>query len=87
MLRSDVEQQNLAAYKNPAYDQKLDEANASLDPARRAALLGEAERMYQADFPVVPIIHNNRRRLVDPKVKGWKPTPLDQNPSRWLDIG
>jgi oligopeptide transport system substrate-binding protein len=87
LLRSDVEQQNLAAYKNPAYDQKLDEANASLDPARRVALLGEAERMYQADFPVAPIMHNNRRRLVAPKVKGWKPTPLDQNPSRWLDIG
>lgn len=86
LLRSDVAQQNLSAYSNPDFDRKLDEANASLDPAARIALLAEAERMYQADFPICTILHNNRRRLVSPKVKGWQPTPLDQNPTRWLDV-
>lgn len=87
LLRSDVAQQNMSAYSNPAYDRKLDEANASLDAEARARLLAEAERLYQADFPVMPLLHNNRRRLVSPAVKGWQPTPLDQNPSRWLDLG
>lgn len=86
LLRSDVEQQNLADYRNSAFDALLDRANASLDKAQRLTLLAEAERMYQADFPVVPIYHNNRRRMVSPAVKGWQPTPLDQNPTRNLSL-
>lgn len=86
LLRGDVAQQNLADYRNPAYDALLDKANASLDPAERVAMLAEAERMFQADFPIVPLYHNNRRRMVSPRVQGWRPVPLDQLPTRWLDV-
>lgn len=86
LLRSDVAQQNYPAYVNKEYDTLLDQANASLDPAQRMALLGKAEALYQADFPLIPIFHNTRRRLVSTRVVGWQKTPLDQNPSRFLAI-
>ncbi|WP_114392261.1 peptide ABC transporter substrate-binding protein [Oleisolibacter albus] len=86
LLRSDVAQQNLSGYKNPAYDALLDQANRSTDPAERLRLMQQAEALSQAEFPVIPIYHNNRRRLVSPKVQGWVPNALDQNPTRWLDL-
>lgn len=86
LLRSDVDQQNYPAYMNPAYDALLDKANASLDPADRIALLGKAEAIMLEDNAVIPIFHNTRRRLVNPRVTGWTKAPLDQNPTRFLNI-
>ncbi|QJE72087.1 peptide ABC transporter substrate-binding protein [Aerophototrophica crusticola] len=86
LLRSDVDQQNLSAYKNPAYDKLLDEANAATDPEKRLDLMRQAEALAQADFPVIPVYHNNRRRLVNPVVQGWVSNTMDQNPARWLDV-
>ncbi|MFY8095242.1 MAG: peptide ABC transporter substrate-binding protein [Niveispirillum sp.] len=86
LLRSDVDQQNYPAYMNPAYDALLDKANASLDPADRIALLGKAEAIMLEDNAVIPIFHNTRRRLVNPRVTGWTKAPLDQNPTRFLGI-
>lgn len=86
LLRSDVDQQNYPAYVNKEYDALLDKANASLDPAERINLLGKAEAMMLEDTAVIPIFHNTRRRLVNPRVTGWTKAPLDQNPTRFLDI-
>lgn len=86
LLRSDVAQQNYPAYMNKTYDALLDKANASLDPAERIALLAQAEALYLADTPLIPILHNTRRRLVNPRVIGWAKAPLDQNPTRFLAI-
>ena len=84
--RSDVVQQNLAAYQNPAYDKLMDEANATVDGGARYELLRKAEAAMQADFPIMTVFHNTRRRLVSPKVKGWTPNALDFNLARWLEI-
>jgi oligopeptide transport system substrate-binding protein len=86
LLRSDVEQQNLSAYKNPLYDKMLDDSNRALNIEARAKTLAEAEALYLADTPIMPLYHNIRRRLVSPKVKGWTKTPLDQNLTRWLEL-
>lgn len=86
LLRSDVAQQNYSSYVNKDYDALLDQANANLNPAERLALLGKAEAMMLEDAPLIPIYHNTRRRLVSPHVAGWVKAPLDQNPSRYLEI-
>lgn len=86
LFRSDVDQQNLPGYKNPAYDKLLDEANASTDPAKRIALLKQAETLALASNSIVPLTHNTRRRLVDPRIKGWTPNPLDFNLSQYLEV-
>ncbi|MFV3131370.1 peptide ABC transporter substrate-binding protein [Niveispirillum sp. KHB5.9] len=86
LFRSDVEQQNLPGYKDPSYDKLLDEANASTDPARRIELMKRAEALALAANSIVALTHNTRRRLVDPRVKGWVPNPLDFNLSQYLEV-
>lgn len=87
LLRSDVAQQNLPAYKNPAYDAALNKANALTDPEARLAMMAEAEALALADHPIMTVFHNTRRRLVNPKIKGWEGNALDLHPSRYISFG
>ncbi len=49
---------NDRAYNNPVFDQLLADAADELDPAKRMALLSEAERiLVEEDVPLVPIFH------------------------------
>lgn len=86
LFRSDVEQQNLPGYKDPAFDRLLDDANVLLDPAQRVEKLKQAESLALAANAIIPLHHNTRRRLVDPRVKGFVPNPLDFNLSQYLEI-
>jgi oligopeptide transport system substrate-binding protein len=62
---------NLTHYHNPAYDELLDRAAAEIDPAKRRALLEQAERLMLADQPVIPIYFYVSKHLVKPRVTGW----------------
>lgn len=86
LFRSDVDQQNLPGYKDPAYDKMLDEANASVDPAKRVELMKQAEAVALAANSIIPLLHDSRRRLVDPHLKGWVSNPLDFNLSQYLEV-
>lgn len=85
-LRSDVGPENPSGYANPAFDALLDRASAEPDPARRRALMAEAERTALADAAVIPVYTMARARLVSPRVKGWIANPLDANPTRFLSL-
>ncbi len=70
-------------YSNPAYDALLDEAKFELDPAKRMALLTEAERIImEDDLPMVPIFHYVSLYLFDPDVV----TGLNNHPRANQDI-
>jgi len=86
LLRADVGKMNRSGYDSVAYDQKLDAANANTDPAQRMKLLAEAEGAMLADTPIIPIYHQAYRNLVSPRVKGWGPTPMGVQPSRYLEV-
>ena len=62
---------NLAHYRNPAYDDLVDRAAGEVDPAKRRALLQEAERVMLRDQPVIPIYFYVSKHLVKPRVTGW----------------
>jgi oligopeptide transport system substrate-binding protein len=62
---------NLTHYRNPAYDELLSRAATEVDPAKRRALLEQAERVMLADQPVVPIYFYVSKHLVKPRVTGW----------------
>ena len=62
---------NLPHYDNPAYDALLDRAAAEIDPAKRRALLEQAERVMLRDQPVIPIYFYASKQLVKPRVLGW----------------
>ncbi|QJE72089.1 peptide ABC transporter substrate-binding protein [Aerophototrophica crusticola] len=87
LLRGDVGQQNFPGYKSAEYDRLTTEANRLTDPEKRLSLLAQAEAVALADYPVAPVFHNVRRRLVSPAVKGWTPNPPDFNLPRFLTVG
>lgn len=68
---------NDRAFSNPEFDHLLDEAYDERDPARRAAILQEAERMLMEDeLPMVPIFRYVNVRLFDAtKLSGPNPHP------------
>ncbi|HEX7374169.1 MAG TPA: peptide ABC transporter substrate-binding protein [Steroidobacteraceae bacterium] len=62
---------NLTGYANPQYDALLADAVRQVDPAKRRALLEEAERTMLRDTPLLPIYFYVNKHLVKPYVQGW----------------
>ena len=63
---------NYPHWHSAAYEKLLGEADLAAEPARRLALLHEAEKILLAEMPVVPIYFNTRTFLVAPRVQGWR---------------
>jgi len=80
---------NLTGYSNPRYDNLLAEATRQSDPARRRALLEEAERVMLADHPVLPLYFYVNKHLVKPYVRGWTDNVMNVQYSKnlWLERG
>jgi oligopeptide transport system substrate-binding protein len=77
---------NLTGYANPAYDALLAEATRTPDPARRRALLEEAERLMLADHPVLPLYFYVNKHLVKPWVAGWSDNVMNVHYSKDLRL-
>ena len=77
---------NLPHYDDPAYDRLVDRAEATLDPARRAALLERAERLMLHDQPIIPLYFYVSKHLVQPRVTGWYDNVMDVTYSRELAL-
>ncbi len=56
---------------NPRADQLMEQGNLSTDPARRADLLTQAERLAMDDYPLIPLLQYSVPRLVKPWVGGY----------------
>ncbi len=78
---------NRTGWGDPRYDRMLREAATELDPARRFAILREAETLLLDEGPVIPIYHYSTNELVKPYVRGIYRTPLDIHPLTrvWID--
>ncbi|HEY2589958.1 MAG TPA: peptide ABC transporter substrate-binding protein, partial [Steroidobacteraceae bacterium] len=77
---------NLPHYRSAAYDGLLVAASASVDAARRRALLEQAERVALADHPLIPIYFYVNKHLVKPRVSGWYDNPLNVVYSKDLGV-
>ena len=77
---------NPARYSNERFDALIEESTRTLDPARRRALLEEAERTMLADHPVAPLFFLADHRLIDTHVRGWVDNPLGRHLSRYLSL-
>ncbi len=86
LFLGDVGKMNRSGYANPTYDEKLSAANLTTDPAKRLALVAEAEGMMLADAPLIPIYHTAYRNLVHPRVKGWFESPMGVQPTRYIEV-
>lgn len=77
---------NLTGYSNPQYDALLAAATREPDPARRRALLEEAERLMLADHPVLPLYFYVNKHLVKPYVQGWTDNVMNVQYSKDLRL-
>ena len=77
---------NPSRYTNGAFDALIEESTRTLEPARRHALLEEAERTILADHPVAPLFFFADHRLIDPQVQGWVDNPLGRHLSRYFSL-
>ena len=76
----------LTHYHNPAYDDLVNRAAAELDPAKRRALLEQAEQVMLADQPVIPIYFYVSKHLVKPRVTGWYSNVMNVTYSKDLGL-
>jgi ABC-type oligopeptide transport system substrate-binding subunit len=77
---------NHSAWKSPAYDRLLAEANRQLDPTKRLKQLRDAEAVALAEQPLIPLYVYNRSQLVKPYVRGLWPNIQDRHPWKYLWI-
>ena len=64
-------------YSNPDLDAMLNEADVTLDPAKRMELYAQAQRLLADGIPVAYMWNNLNTYLVKPWVKGFVTTPQD----------
>jgi oligopeptide transport system substrate-binding protein len=77
---------NDGKYNNPKYDETVERAKRTMDPAERSKVYHEAERIIAQDIPVLPIYHYSNRRLIKPWVGGNGQNPLGRVLARDLYI-
>lgn len=66
---------NMTRNKNPELDAVYDRFNSATDPAQRAALAAEMQRLIISGANSVPVIWYSRIVAHVPQMKGWKITP------------
>ena len=67
---------NWTGWSNPAYEQLLNTAAITADPAKRYEFFQQAEAVLLSDAPIAPLYFGARTYLIHPAVKGWEPAPL-----------
>jgi oligopeptide transport system substrate-binding protein len=86
LFLSDVGPINDPGYASAKYDELVNGASVEKDPAKRRAMLEEAERTFLADLPAIPIYHYTTKHLVKPYVTGWVDNILDYHPTRYVSV-
>ena len=86
LLQSDIGNVNYGRFKNEAYDQVLQEAQAMASLSARNDRLHDAEKIVVNDYAVIPLYTVAVRRLVSPKVSGWHKNLRDVHQVRYLKL-
>lgn len=77
---------NISGYASSDYQQLLDRADASADLAARAKYLQQAESLAMREQPIAPIHVYVSRRLVSPRIEGWRDNARGLHLNRYLSI-
>ncbi len=75
--RSDTTFASRPGYKNEQFDALVNEGDVTTDPAKRAELYKEAQRLLLSDIPAAFGYNSLNHYLVKPWVKGYLTTPQD----------
>lgn len=71
---------NLTGWTNPEFDGLLAKSHQEADPAKRYAILREAETLLTAESPTLLVAWYARNYLIHPSVENWHPLLLDNHP-------
>jgi oligopeptide transport system substrate-binding protein len=84
---------NATGWADPKYIALLDEANRTIDPQKRYALMAQAEKMLLDEQVVIPLVVPTTREMKKPYVKGmypnaaslhaWKYVYVERDSSKW----
>jgi oligopeptide transport system substrate-binding protein len=77
---------NLPRYESAEYDDLLDAAGLTTDPAGRAAALAEAERRMLSEAPLIPLFFYISKHLVAGRVQGWYDNVMNVTYSKDLSL-
>ena len=77
---------NGTGWWDPKYVRMLDQANHTLDPQRRYALLAQAEKYLLDAQPVIPLFTNASNWMKKPYVKGLYPNPMTMHAWKFVYI-
>ena len=75
---------NDTGWSDARYDKLLDESLEAPDTAARYEIYQEMEHILLDELPIMPIYFYTRVNLVDPMVKGYYPTLLDNHPYKYI---
>jgi oligopeptide transport system substrate-binding protein len=71
---------NLTGWAHPRFEELLQKSHQEADPARRYAILSEAETIFTEEVPVILVAWYARNYLLHPSVENWHPLLLDNHP-------
>jgi oligopeptide transport system substrate-binding protein len=75
---------NYGRYENAEFNSLMDQAAAETDLAKRAGLLGQAEKIAMDETGAIPIYWYLASNVVKPTVSGFMDNPKDIHRTRWL---
>jgi oligopeptide transport system substrate-binding protein len=77
---------NNTNWGNPKFDALIEQAARTGDPARRFAILRDAEDLFLTDLPVVLIYWYTNAYLLQPSVQNWYPLALGNHNYKFIDL-
>lgn len=75
---------NHTGWTDPAYDAAFRASLATFDRGERARHFQTMEELLAREAPVAPLYFYTRPFLLDPAVRGWGVSPLDQHPYKYV---
>ncbi len=77
---------NNTNWGNPKFDALIEEATKTGDPAKRFAILREAEDIFLSDLPIVVVYWYTNAYLLQPSVQNWNPLVLGNHNYKYIDL-
>ena len=77
---------NWTGWSSREYDALVDEANSTMDTAKRLALLQRAETLLLEEAPLAPVTYSAATYVVHPAVRNWESSPLGLNRYQLIEL-
>ncbi len=77
---------NYGHWTNEKYDALMKASYAETDPAKRMAILNEAESIMLSDYAIAPLMNTANLWLVNRKVKGFEMNAVNEHLTKFLSV-